>query len=170
MRSRALALVERVHIRWLDSKHGAGMDRGCRWWWCHHLRERTTWTAKFFDQSSITRFIEDNWGLGRIGNGSFDAIAGDLSHIFDFQLRTLQAGISEHDDRTGVRRQRAVGKRQSNKAGLGRSGICHLDGPVFEARRPSTSAILLGPINIPGAIGRQFLFPSVPSLRLRTVS
>ena len=28
------------------------------------------------DQSSILRFIEDNWGTGRIGDGSFDAKAG----------------------------------------------------------------------------------------------
>jgi phospholipase C len=39
------------------------------------------------DQTSITRFIEDNWSLGRIGNGSFDAIAGDASHLFDFKHR-----------------------------------------------------------------------------------
>src|SRR5260370_2979014 len=36
------------------------------------------------DQSSILRFIEDNWGLGRIGNGSTDAIAGTLNAMFDF--------------------------------------------------------------------------------------
>lgn len=36
------------------------------------------------DQSSITRFIEDNWGLGRIGTGSFDAIAGDVGTLLDF--------------------------------------------------------------------------------------
>jgi len=36
------------------------------------------------DQSSITRFIEDNWELGRIGDGSFDAIAGTLTNMFDF--------------------------------------------------------------------------------------
>jgi phospholipase C len=36
------------------------------------------------DQSSITRFIEDNWELGRIGDGSFDAIAGTLTNVFDF--------------------------------------------------------------------------------------
>ena len=36
------------------------------------------------DQSSITRFIEDNWGLGRIGGGSFDAIAGSVNNLFDF--------------------------------------------------------------------------------------
>jgi phospholipase C len=36
------------------------------------------------DQSSILRFIEDNWNLGRIGNGSTDAIAGSLDGLFDF--------------------------------------------------------------------------------------
>jgi phospholipase C len=36
------------------------------------------------DQSSILRFIEDNWELGRIGNGSTDAIAGTLEGMFDF--------------------------------------------------------------------------------------
>ncbi len=37
------------------------------------------------DQSSILRFIEDNWKLGRIGDQSFDATAGSLSGFFDFQ-------------------------------------------------------------------------------------
>lgn len=36
------------------------------------------------DQSSILRFIEDNWNLGRIGNGSVDAVAGTLNGMFDF--------------------------------------------------------------------------------------
>lgn len=35
------------------------------------------------DQTSILRFIEDNWGTGRIGGGSFDARAGSLSNLFD---------------------------------------------------------------------------------------
>jgi phospholipase C len=39
------------------------------------------------DQSSILRFIEDNWSLGRIGNGSTDAIAGTLNGLFDFDGR-----------------------------------------------------------------------------------
>jgi phospholipase C len=34
------------------------------------------------DQSSITRFIEDNWKLGRI-SGSFDSIAGSLNGLLD---------------------------------------------------------------------------------------
>lgn len=36
-------------------------------------------------QSSITRFIEDNWLHGqRLGQGSFDADAADLTDLFDF--------------------------------------------------------------------------------------
>jgi phospholipase C len=38
------------------------------------------------DQSSIVRFIEDNWLNGqRIGQGSFDAIAGSLDYMFNFE-------------------------------------------------------------------------------------
>jgi phospholipase C len=36
------------------------------------------------DQTSILRFVEDNWNLGRIGDYSFDAIAGSLVPMFDF--------------------------------------------------------------------------------------
>lgn len=36
------------------------------------------------DLSSLIRFVEDNWSLGRIGNGSFDALAGSLVNAFDF--------------------------------------------------------------------------------------
>jgi phospholipase C len=39
------------------------------------------------DQSSILRFIEDNWSTGRIGGGSFDAVAGKINHMFDFDDR-----------------------------------------------------------------------------------
>jgi phospholipase C len=39
---------------------------------------------KITDQTSIIRFIEDNWGLGRIGNQSFDAKAGSLMSMLDF--------------------------------------------------------------------------------------
>jgi len=36
------------------------------------------------DQSSVLRFIEENWRLGEIGGGSFDRIAGPLTGLFDF--------------------------------------------------------------------------------------
>jgi len=38
------------------------------------------------DQTSVLRFIEDNWlGGERIGQGSFDAIASPLNQMFDFR-------------------------------------------------------------------------------------
>jgi len=36
------------------------------------------------DQTSILRFIEDNWDLGRIGDQSYDELAGPLDPMFDF--------------------------------------------------------------------------------------
>ena len=36
------------------------------------------------DQTSILRFIEDNWNLGRIGDQSFDAQAGSILGLFNF--------------------------------------------------------------------------------------
>jgi phospholipase C len=39
------------------------------------------------DQSSVLRFIEDNWGTGRIGGGSYDQIAGSLLNMLDFDDR-----------------------------------------------------------------------------------
>jgi len=38
-------------------------------------------------QSSVLRFIEDNWTLGRIGDQSFDETSGTLLNMFDFQSR-----------------------------------------------------------------------------------
>ncbi|MGH9647136.1 MAG: alkaline phosphatase family protein, partial [Bryobacteraceae bacterium] len=64
------------------------------------------------DQSSILRFIEDNWTLGRIGNSSTDDLAGSLLPMFDFSTRgigprlildpstglVVSPGNSEHED------------------------------------------------------------------------
>ena len=43
------------------------------------------------DQSSILRFIEDNWNLGRIGDSSTDAIAGPINGMFNFASATAKA-------------------------------------------------------------------------------
>jgi phospholipase C len=37
------------------------------------------------DQSSVLRFIEENWGTGQIGGGSYDQLAGPLWNMFDFE-------------------------------------------------------------------------------------
>ncbi|HUA85260.1 MAG TPA: alkaline phosphatase family protein [Bryobacteraceae bacterium] len=39
-------------------------------------------------QTSIIRFIEDNWSLGRLGGGSFDSIANSISGMFNFAPST----------------------------------------------------------------------------------
>jgi phospholipase C len=51
------------------------------------------------DQTSILRFIEDNWSLGRIGEQSADALAGPLDGMFDFRKARAQALIL--DPKTG---------------------------------------------------------------------
>lgn len=49
--------------------------------WAHHNFVDSTMT----DQTSVLRFIEDNWlGGERIGQGSFDGIANSIDHMFDF--------------------------------------------------------------------------------------
>jgi phospholipase C len=56
------------------------------------------------DQSSIIRFIEDNWlGGQRIGNGSFDGIANSLTQMFDFEDRR-EDGFLFLDPATGERK------------------------------------------------------------------
>jgi phospholipase C len=37
------------------------------------------------DQTSILKFVEDNWNLGRIGDSSFDEKAGSMLNMFDFR-------------------------------------------------------------------------------------
>ncbi|MFP6560307.1 phospholipase C [Paraburkholderia sp. B3] len=42
------------------------------------------------NQASVTRFIEDNWlGSARLGGGSFDATAGDMRALFNFNSTGL---------------------------------------------------------------------------------
>jgi hypothetical protein len=51
------------------------------------FRKKTLWIT-VTDQSSIIRFIEDNWLNGqRIGQGSFDGIASSIDQMFDFHQR-----------------------------------------------------------------------------------
>ena len=38
----------------------------------------------FTIQTSITQFIEQNWGLPQIGGGSYDSTAGTINNMFDF--------------------------------------------------------------------------------------
>ena len=40
--------------------------------------------STYTEQTSITKFIQDNWGLGRLGGIAFDERAGELNSMFDF--------------------------------------------------------------------------------------
>ncbi len=37
------------------------------------------------EQTSVLKFIEDNWHTGRLGDASFDERAGSLAGMFDFR-------------------------------------------------------------------------------------
>jgi phospholipase C len=56
---------------------------------------------RVIDFSSVVRFIEDNWSLGRIGGGSNDVYAGKLDGMFDFD-DGRRAGKFFLDPLTGV--------------------------------------------------------------------
>ena len=55
----------------------------------------------FTDQSSILRFVEDSWNLGRIGNESADSAAGTLDNMFDFNQKLGHAPAVILNDNTG---------------------------------------------------------------------
>jgi len=54
------------------------------------------------DQSSILRFIEDNWSLGRIGGESLDVKAGTLDGMFDFDDKSQHGRKLILDPGTGL--------------------------------------------------------------------
>jgi phospholipase C len=55
----------------------------------------------FTEQASILRFVEDNWGLGRIGNQSADSASGSLDNAFDFNPNDRRAPAIILDPNTG---------------------------------------------------------------------
>ncbi len=55
------------------------------------------------DQSSILRFIEDNWQTGTIGNFSFDEKASSLFGMFAFEPGAARAERLLQDPSTGER-------------------------------------------------------------------
>jgi phospholipase C len=57
------------------------------------------------DQTSVLRFIEDNWLHGeRVGGGSFDAIAGSINAMFDFSQPDARPYILDESTGQVVRR------------------------------------------------------------------
>ncbi len=54
------------------------------------------------DQSSILRFVEDNWLGGQRITGSFDTLAGPLNNMFDFKGGASNKGLYLLDPSTGL--------------------------------------------------------------------
>lgn len=63
------------------------------------------------DQSSILRFIEDNWKLGRMGDQSFDTLAGSLENMFDFTNHGKNKPLYLNAD-TGLVESKPTAKKQ----------------------------------------------------------
>jgi phospholipase C len=58
--------------------------------------------SRVTDQTSILRFVEDNWlGGARIGQGSFDSITNSINRMFDFDHAPLNFGPFILDPNTG---------------------------------------------------------------------
>ena len=49
-------------------------------------------------QTSVVKFIEDNWGLGRLGGGSFDATAGSLTDMLNLHGQPHTSPVLLNDD------------------------------------------------------------------------
>ncbi|MFD1888222.1 phospholipase C [Paenibacillus wenxiniae] len=66
------------------------------------------------DQSSILKFIEDNWQLGRIGDHSMDAVAGTLTHMFDFnsKVRNTPLFLNPHTGEAESEKEAAAQAKQ----------------------------------------------------------
>lgn len=61
--------------------------------------------SRQLEQASVRKLIEDNWGLGRIGDQSFDERATSIAGLFDFRRHARRASRVLLDGRTGeVRR------------------------------------------------------------------
>jgi len=71
------------------------------------------------DQTSILRFIEDNWKLGRIGDDSFDAKAGSLDNMFDFRGHHGKAHRLFLDPKQGTNISRRDRDDDSFNTGMG---------------------------------------------------
>jgi len=87
------------------------------------------------DQSSIMRFIEDNWQLGRIGGDSSDAEAGSLEDAFDFESSHTPAPKIILDPTTGELVSPSPGNTQGTSASSPGANV-----PTSPSKSPTLSS------------------------------
>lgn len=73
------------------------------------------------DQTSILKFIEKNWFLKKIGDQSFDQVAGSLNHLFNFHHPQYQPFILNPKTGQGKTNMEKMGKNEQG-GGHGRNG------------------------------------------------
>ncbi|MET7934979.1 alkaline phosphatase family protein [Streptomyces sp. NPDC005322] len=91
------------------------------------------------EQTSITRFIEDNWRTGRIGDASFDARANTLSGMFDFR----------HPNNTQVLLKPDGSVASVHKAGHYTTSALAANAPIVNALTPRRLAATGGSSALP---------------------
>jgi phospholipase C len=117
--------------------------------------------SSLIDQSSVTKFIEDNWNLGRIGGGSADASAGTIANMLDFSPDAVRSPAVQLDDTTGQITSGATlpagpaGPR-GDPGTNGRDGATGATGPAGPGgpAGPSGPAGPAGPRGATGPVGR----------------
>jgi phospholipase C len=97
------------------------------------------------DQTSVLKFIEDNWSLGRIGGNSLDTQAGSLMNMFDFDPNHTQSPALTLDDTTGA----VVGDDPTPAGPPGPAGPAGPAGPTGSAGSDGST----GPAGAAGATG-----------------
>ena len=88
----------------------------------------------FTEQSSVTRFIEENWELGKIGSGSEDATSGTLENMFDFNRSDNRAPAIILNPETGeVEHEIPSSENQIREGKEGKEGQEGAQGPTGPA-------------------------------------
>jgi phospholipase C len=112
----------------------------------------------FTVQSSVTRFIEENWGLGKIGGTSEDSTSGTLASMFDFSRDDNRAPAIILNSETGeVEHEIPSPENQIREGKEGKEGKEGAPGPEGKAGTagPEGQAGPAGPEGKTGATGAE---------------
>jgi phospholipase C len=107
----------------------------------------------FSEQASISRFIEENWNLGRLGTGSEDTTSGTVQNMFDFDQSDQRAPEVLLNDETGeVESEKASTGEGGSGTSEGKEGKEGKEGPAGPVG-PAGPAGPQGPEGKPGPAG-----------------
>jgi phospholipase C len=106
----------------------------------------------FTEQSSIPKFIEENWGLGKIGGGSEDTTSGTLENMFDFNTADTRASEILLNDETGeIEKEVSPPEKEGKEGKEGPAGPAGPSGPEGKAGAPGAE----GKAGAPGPAGAE---------------